>query len=441
MCELLTQVLTTMVSFLRRKSAPLVLVAFSLFTLTGFGCRRPGGSGDALSQTLVVWGLWQESGQMQPILDAFEEQTGVTVEYKKMASVATYEKELLEALAQGRGPDVFVIHHTWVEGKRGLMSPAPLDIVDERAVREEFVDVVASDVVRDGLVYALPTSVDTLALYFNRDLLAAAGVARPPRTWDEFQRAVERITRVSRLGTLEQSAAAIGTAANVNRASDVVQLLMLQSGLAIVDSTGRVEIANETGERALTFYTDFANKAKKVFTWDLNQDFSIDAFAEGDTAMMLNYSYHLPTIRAKNPRLNFGVAPMPQIADSTPRTFASYWPFAVSNTSRAPISSWQFIRFVTANAPSTALNQSTGSPPARRDAVETFVRDPNLGVFAEAALTAVSWPRLDIIASDAIFNRMIDDFVTGAATASDTLRRGEDQLQQIIQSQSNPNVR
>lgn len=425
---------TIMVSFSLRRAAPLILAAVSLFTLTGFGCRRPGGSGDALAQSLLVWGLWHESGQMQPILDAFEEQTGVTVEYKKLASVATYEKELLEALAQGRGPDVFVIHHTWVEGKRGIMSPAPPNIIDERAVREEFVDVVASDVVRDGLVYALPTSVDTLALYFNRDLLSAAGVARPPRTWDEFQRAVERITRVTRVGTLEQSAAALGSAANVNRASDILQLLMLQSGLTIVEPDGRVSLANDIGERALTFYTDFANKSKKVFTWDLSQDFSIDAFAEGDTAMILNYSYHLPTIHAKNPRLSFSVAPAPQIADSTPRTFASYWPYAVSNTSRAPVSSWQFVRFLTANAPSTSLNQQAGTPPARRDAVETFARDPNLGVFAESTLTAVTWPRVDIVVADAIFNRMIDDFVTNAATAQDALRRAEDQLEQLIET-------
>lgn len=421
-------------SFSLRKAAPLLLAVVSLFTLTGFGCRRPGGSGDALAQSLVVWGLWHESSHMQPILDAFQEQTGVTVEYKKLASVATYEKELLEALAQGRGPDVFVIHHTWVEGKRGIMSPAPPDIIDERSVREEFVDVVAADLVRDSLVYALPTSVDTLALYFNRDLLSAAGVARAPRTWDEFQRAVERITRVSRLGTLEQSAAALGSAANVNRASDILQLLMLQSGLTIVEEGGRVALANETGERALAFYTDFANKAKKVFTWDLTQDFSIDAFAEGDTAMTINYSYHLPTIRAKNPRLNFSVAPMPQIADSTSRTLASYWPFAVSNTSRAPVSAWQFLRFLTANAPSTSLNQAASTPPARRDAVETFSRDPNIGVFAEGALTAVTWPRVDIVATDAIFNRMIDDFVTGAATATDALRRAEDQLEQLIET-------
>lgn len=412
----------------------LALMLISVVVLPGFGCRRnPLAGTENNAQTLVVWGLWQDSAMMEPIIKAFQDQTNIKVEYKKIASVATYEKTLLEALAQGRGPDIFVIHHTWVENKRGIMIAAPANVVDERAVREEFVEVVAQDLVRDGSVYALPTSVDTLALYYNKDLLSAAGVAKAPSTWDEFQQAVERITKVNRLGIIEQSAAALGAAANVNRASDILQLLMMQSGLDIFDSkTSRFNIANDTGERSLTFYTDFTNKSKKVYTWNLQADYSVDAFAEGTTAMMLNYAYNIPTIQAKNPRLNFAIAPMPQISDSQPATFASYWPFAVANSSRAPSAAWQFIRFLTSTASANTLNTVQKVPPARRDSIATVQRDPLTGVFADQALTAVSWPRVDIAASDAIFNTMIDDVVTGAASVDDALRRAQDQLQALI---------
>lgn len=436
--NLLTLLRTTMASSSRRVN--LLIVVLALFTLTGFGCRRPAGTTETINQPLIVWGLWQESGQIQPLLDAFTQQTGLKVEYKKMASVATYEKDLLEALAEGRGPDVFVIHHTWVEGKRGLMSPAPPEVADERAVREEFVSVVGSDVIRDGFVYALPTSVDTLALYVNNDILAGSGVARAPRTWSDFLiTAVPRITRFTRTGVLQQSAAALGTAANVNRASDILQLLMLQGGLEIVKPDGTVDLRQ--GENALTFYTDFSNKSTKAFTWDLSQDFSLDAFAEGDTAMMINYAYHIPTIRAKNPRLNFSIAPVPQYPDTgleNYRTFASYWPFAVSNTSRAPVSAWQFVRFLTAAPQVDQLNQAQGLPPALKNSVPDFSRDPLIGVFADQALTAMSWPRIDIVASDGIFNRMIDDVVTGAASVPDVLARAQDQLEQVAKPTAQP---
>lgn len=419
---------------LRTRVTLAVLVVVSLVTLTGFGCRRTNTDPENINRELLIWGLWQESDDMKPVLDAFEEQTGIAVQYKKVASVATYEQDLLQAIAEGRGPDAFVIHHTWVDDKRGILTPAPDNIVDARAVKEEFVDVVEKDVVRDGSVYALPISVDTLAMFYNKDILNGAGIARPPRTWTDFQQMVERVTRVNRLGVIEQSAAALGTAANINRAPDLAQLLMIQSGLPIMEEDGRVDINNDIGKRALTFYTDFSNRGKQVYTWNLQQDYSIDAFAEGETAVMFNYSYHVPTIRAKNPRLSFGIAPMPQIAGSSESnrvTFAAYWPFAVANSSTAPAAAWQLVRFITDHDSAAALNAAAVTPPARKDSVVELQRDPDLGVFAEQALVARSWPRVDIGAIDTIFNAMIDDIVTGAATLEEALRRAQDQLNAV----------
>lgn len=420
------------------------LLFLSLVTLTGFGCRRGGGgtSGN-MNRELLVWGLWHESADMEPVLGAFEAATGIKAKYKKVASVATYEKDLLEALAEGRGPDVFVIHHTWIDDKKGILSPAPMEIVDARAVKDEFVDVVAADMVREGLVYALPTSVDSLAMFYNKDIFNGAGIARPPRTWTDFQQMVERVTQVNRLGVIQASAAALGTAANVNRAADIVQLLMMQSGLPIIEPSRGVDINNETGQRALTFYTDFANRGKKVYTWNLQQDYSIDAFAEGETAVMFNYSYHIPTVRAKNPRLNFGIAPMTQIAGSSESnyiTFAAYWPLTVANASTSPEAAWRLVRWLTNQESARALNAAGSTPPARRDSVVELQRDPDIGVFAEQALVARSWQRVDIGATDVIFNAMIDDVVSGNATAGEVLRRGQDQLNSLRKETNGTNV-
>jgi len=422
---------TIMASFSRPRFSTVLLIVLSFIALTGFGCRarNPDANlGDDIK--IVVWGLWQDSNTMEPAIGSFKEGTGVSIEYKKIASVSEYERELLEALAEGRGPDIFVIHHTWVDAKRGLMTPAPDSVIDERALREEFVDVVAADVIRSGQVYALPTSVDTMALYYNKDILSAAGIARPPRTWEEFQTVIERITQVTRLGSIVQSGAALGTAANVNRAADILQLLFLQSG-STISGEGGSGINNDTGSRSLTFYTDFANKSKKVYTWDLQQDYSLDAFAEEEAAMMLNYSYHLPTIQAKNPRLRFAISPMPQISDSKVINFAAYWPYSVSNQSSNPDTAWRFIRHLTSQSVASGINQAQGVPPARRDSVDDVVRDPTLGVFAEQTLTAVSWPRSDIVAIDAIFNTMVDNVVTGAATPAESLNRAAGQLGRI----------
>ena len=419
-----------MASSLRLKISASLFTVISLFTLTGVSCS-PTPVNIGKGNPLVIWGLWEESTALEPIITAFQEETGVDVEYRKIASVADYENQLLAAIAEDRGPDIFVIHHTWVETKRGLMSPASPDIIDERALREEFVDVVADDLIRDGHVYALPTSVDTLALYYNKDLLSTAGIARPPRTWDEFLAMVEPITRINRLGVIAQRRAALRTATNISPATDIIQLLFIQSGLSLNNDDNKVRLSEELGVKALTFYTDFANKSKKAYTWNIQQDYSIDAFSQGKTAMMINYSYHIPTVRAKNPRLRFDIAPVPQIADSKVQNFASYWPYAVSNKSKSPELAWQFLRQMTNTEGAMSIIRHHQIPPARRDGVASLSRDPSLGVFAEQALTAVTWPRGDIVAIDAIMNTMIDNVTTGAATINASLVRAQEQINLI----------
>lgn len=412
-------------------AAWLVFGVLSVFTLTGLGCRDVSQtSGD--QPPIVMWGLWHESKALEPVIKAFEEQTGLKVSYEKIGDVAHYERMLLEALARGRGPDVLVIHHTWVDRIRDLLVPAPAGVIDQRTLRDEFVDVVAQDLVRDGTTYALPVSVDTLALYYNRDLLSSAGIARPPRTWDELQGMVDTLTRFSRTSEFEQTAISLGGAANINRAPDVVQLLMLQSGLTIADPANlTVSMANPTGVRVLTFYTDFANRNKTTYTWNLLQDNSIDAFAGGKAAMMINYSYQRPVIVAKNPRLSFAVAPVPQIEDSKVTNFASYWPFAVSARSPRIEAAWQFVRFMSTPAMSEIINRETNSPPAHRDSIAKLAGDPFLGVFAQQALTATTWRRPDIVATDAIFNDMIDSVVRGDVSLTDALRIAEGKLNNL----------
>lgn len=46
---------------------------------------------------------------------------------------------------------------------------------------------------RDGKLYAVPLAVQTLQMYYNKDLFAAAGITAPPTTWAEFTKDVETL--------------------------------------------------------------------------------------------------------------------------------------------------------------------------------------------------------------------------------------------------------
>ena len=382
------------------------------------------------AEQLVVWGLWQDSSQLESIIADYQEQSGTAVKYKKIASVMTYQPELIEALAAGRGPDLFVIHHTWVDSMIDHLAPAPAEVMTAKEVASQFAPVVTTDLVRADQVYALPTSIDSLALFYNQAALASAGL-KPPATWTDFLQATIRLTSTDQAGALLQSGAALGTASNVNRAPDIVQLLLLQSGLDIITEDGSSDIDSEAGQRALNFYTAFANPGKEIYTWNSTQEDSLQAFATGATSLMINYAYHLPTIRALNPKLPLATAPLPQISGTAEMdhiNFAAYWPFAVAAKSPHQAAAWDFLQFLTSQKQADALNQRQKLPPARNDNKVDLTNDPLLKPFVDQVPTAISWPRFDLSTSDNIFSDLINNAGTAQPSVSEALGKAAGQL-------------
>ena len=120
---------------------------------------------------------------------------------------------------------------------------------------------------------------------------------------------------------------------------------MMQSGVDMINpQTKQAAFADFTaatyggemspGESALAYYTKFSNPSKAEYSWNSLQHNSVDAFIEGKTAMMLNYSWLIPQIQSKAPKLNLGIAPVPQNKDKNGNgmdiDFANYWGYAVS---------------------------------------------------------------------------------------------------------------
>src|SRR3989344_8383324 len=133
---------------------------------------------------LVWWKVFDDSSQVGLLIEQFEKANpGTTIKFVQK-DIETYEEELLDALAAGEGPDIFSIHNDWLPKHQAKMTPAPEKIFGLKDLRQNFVETAETDLTADSQVYALPLAVDVLALYYNKDLLASAGLALPPATWD-----------------------------------------------------------------------------------------------------------------------------------------------------------------------------------------------------------------------------------------------------------------
>jgi multiple sugar transport system substrate-binding protein len=423
----------------------LVVSIVLLVFLTVILILRGIGGTSSQSVTLQFWGVYDGQDAFASLIRKYEAtHKNVKVIYR-VFSYADYERELINALAAGSGPDIALIDHTWLAKHGDKLQPMPqgkisgtdTSFMTPRQFQEEFVDVTYADLVFGNQIYGLPLYVDTLAMYYNKDLLNSEGITKPPEDWEAFNENVEKMTRYDASGNIVQSGTALGTARNINRSTDILMLLMLQSGVQMVNEdrtsatfTRSVQNIN-VGEIALRYYTDFANPDKRTYSWNNSQHYSVDAFTEGTVGIMFNYAHQVDILRNKAPRLNFAVAPVPQ-AGSTAVTYANYWAPAVTVNSKAANEAWQFITYMTSRAGALDYLSVSRRPSARRDIIDQQKDDPDLGVFARQALTASSWFQADKTAIETIFADMIEKVNFNEATPRDALQQAESQVNVLM---------
>lgn len=415
----------------------LVIGVFLVLALLVFLGRRPEKGKEV---TLVFWGLEDPRDAFSDLIDRFSQETGMKIQYVSK-SESSYEEELLDALASGRGPDIVSVPNTWLLKHIGKLQPAPTDLLSAKTAEEFYPDVVTHDFTSGGRVYALPLAIDTLALFYNRSLFDQAGVPFPPKTWEEFVLTVPQLAKVDRAGIIQQAAAALGTGGNVRHAADLLSLLMLQSGSTMVDTKSWAPTFQRVGEggkspggEALQFYTRFSRSEDRLYTWNSDERDSLDSFSQGRVAMYFGYARDIAGIRSRAPRLEFRISSMPQPEGVSFRIdYPNYWGYGVTRVSRHPREAWQFITWLSELDQAREYMRETNRPPARRELIQEVFDDRILGVFSRQALTAESWYQPDPASVVTIFNDTIESVNFGRQTPQEAVKKAADQLQILYQ--------
>ena len=440
----------------------------SLLLGTGAGCTK--GTDQATLDlakpvTLQYWRPFDGSDAFDPIITKYRAlHPNVTIEYRRLRP-EEYEQELVNALAEDRGPDLSTIPSDSLRGYIPKLAPMPKDYkmasivstgdlkgtttinvenkkgLTARSLQQNFLDVVAQDVVLPANgsgqlgnlgtdnIYGLPLSMDTLMLLYNKDILSNSGIAQPPTNWTEFLKNVEDLKKVDEVNdTIIRPGAVIGTAENVPRAGDILTLIMMQAGAQMVDENGQPtfhlvppgsKASIPPGIDALRFYTDFASPKKNAYTWNELQGDGLESFIQGKVGFMFAYAYQLPLIKARSPKLNYGIAPVPQMTPAKPVNMAYYWVEGVSKKSKNPNVAWDFLLFAAQKDNVASYLSATQKPTALKSLVAVQQEDVVLGPFADQLLTAKTWYRgKDGKAKDAILKELITSILKATSANS-----------------------
>ena len=388
---------------------------------------------------MTIWGFENEI-TIRNIIDGYSQiNPNAKITYAQF-NEDNYEQTLLNALASGQGPDIFMIRNNWLLKHYDKISPASQSQISLSQLRKLFPQIVEQDFVVNSEtganIYALPLYIDTLAMIYNKDTFNAKGIAVLPQTWEEFQKIIPRLNEIDQLGRLNKTAAAIGgSEKSVHNASDLLNLIMLQFGAKMISNDGRANFSKDEGKnrglQAFNFYLQFSNPQSQYYAWNDNLQNSIDNFSQKNTSVIFDYASTLAAIKAKNPYLNFRTGPMLQFDKNSPINYANYSGLAVSRQidSGKAAGAWNFI--ISALTNSQIMEQyalSSGQPPALMELIDKYSNDPELEVFTKQALTARSWPQPNGSATQEIFSKAIESALSGKLSPQKALETAENEI-------------
>jgi multiple sugar transport system substrate-binding protein len=246
---------------------------------------------------VTEWDYWTnepQKTQYQTILDECTASTGITIDRQTIPGNELMTKVLLGA-QQKQLPDVLRLDNPFLQqvADTGALVPLTDYGVDLTGI---YPNLVAAGTYK-GKVYGIAPGINGMALFYNKDMFAAANL-QPPTTWAEIESAAAALTKNGVYG--------IAFSADANEeASWQFEPWFWGAGADLT------KLNSPEAVKALQFWTDLVTKgyaSKSVVQWtqgDVN-----DQFMAEKAAMQQNGVWNLAVLEKSN--IHFGVVPIPK---------------------------------------------------------------------------------------------------------------------------------
>lgn len=298
---------------MRRGIAATALVAALALAATACGGdTKDSGSGGAkadgeLSGTVTWWDTSNdaEKASFQKLAEAFTaKHPKVTVKYVNVP-YGDAQNKVKNAFSSGsEAPDVIRADVGWVADFASLGYLAEVPAETAKKVDAEFLPQAAASGKYEGKTYAVPQVIDTMGLFYNKKMLADAGV-QPPKTLEEVKTAAAAIK------------AKTGKAGLYLRGDDSYWFLPLiygEGGDLVDAKTKTVTVDNPAGVKAFKAARDLVTSGAAITNATDGWTNMQTAFKTGEVAMMINGPWAVADSYAGDQfkdKANLGIAAVP----------------------------------------------------------------------------------------------------------------------------------
>jgi multiple sugar transport system substrate-binding protein len=299
----------------------------------------------------MVWGTQAEYQAYQALVDAFQaDNPDYRIELRFVPDDADYRRRLAADFSAGTQPDVMLLNYRRIApfADEGALAPAGPYLAKSTVVKDADFYPPALDAFRyKGDLWCIPQNVSSLAVYYNKALFDAAGLAYPADdwTWDDFVAAARALT-VDKNGDGVTDQYGVGIDPVLYRLAPFVW----QAGGELVDDPAkptRLILDNPAALQAFQWFVDLQVKEKVVpdAAAEAARD-SESRFLDGTLGMYFNSRRPVPTLRTIE-TFDWDVAPLPRGAQ--PATVLHADGYCLAAKSEDKEAAWKFVEY--ANSP------------------------------------------------------------------------------------------
>ena len=215
--------------------------------------------------------------------DAFEEENNCTINLE-ILSWTDYATQIYTGLLSDEGPDVVYVTETYDLIDAGLLAPLDEYLTDEDYEKYLYLEQGAYN--SDGQLCTFPMMAgNPCVVFYNMDMLEAAGITELPTTWDEFMDVCL---------TLKEANPDVWPFISSWGASNGVSAMLagfwpffFQAGGTVLDEDGNLNLDSDATLEALTYINSF--KENGIFDDSIvSMDDPNGHFVNGEAAIIIN---------------------------------------------------------------------------------------------------------------------------------------------------------
>lgn len=355
----------------------------------------------------------------------------ITVEFQDVPAEES-EKKLTTQIAGGNPPDAAYVDASVIANfapRKALVNLESYTARSEIVKSADYVEAFKAQTLVDGAMYGLPFDGESTGLFYRTDLFKAAGIAGPPKTWDEFTAAAQKLT--------DPAKKQYGFQVFAPEAEYYFYPWLWQNGGELLSQDeSKVLLNDDRAKQAADYYVGLTKYSSPDYLNSNSYDGRI-AFAQGQVGMYMAGAWFAGTLTDEFPKIEgkWAAAPLPSGTAGCKTTIAGDALVMFANGKKQD-AAWKWIEFL--SAPENMADWTYGSTgtllPPRKSLLESpdlVKAKPVLKGFADLMKCGVNyniadkqWPKITEELNTQLGNAMFGK-VTPAEALDNTAAEAE----------------